>query len=77
MLSRRTGGQRLPFNQSQLVILDRGYDAAAPFLHELTYQAMVYDLLQTNLDTAELGGKTVLLDEDDDPIWKNYRNGVL
>ena len=75
MLARKTGSPRLPFNQSQLVIIDRGYDPVAPYLHELTYQAMVYDLLETNADTAELNGKPVLLDEDDDPIWKNYSQG--
>eukprot|EP00301_Raphidiophrys_heterophryoidea_P024191 c7767_g1_i1.p1 GENE.c7767_g1_i1~~c7767_g1_i1.p1 ORF type:complete len:613 (-),score=164.64 c7767_g1_i1:166-1962(-) len=60
-----------------LLVLDRGHDAIAPLLHEFSYQAMVYDVLEFKGNTFELmgsSGKRHVLLDDQEEMWPELRH---
>lgn len=68
-------------NRGTLLFIDRGQDTIAPLIHESTFQAMIYDLLdveeeqitypaETNAGTVM---KTAFLNEND-KLWTEFRH---
>ncbi|KTF95906.1 hypothetical protein cypCar_00019382, partial [Cyprinus carpio] len=64
--------------QAQLLIVDRALDPVSPILHELTYQAMAYDLIQIKDNTYEYklkdGCKKEALLNEEDELWVKLRH---
>ncbi|KAK9953989.1 hypothetical protein ABG768_016100 [Culter alburnus] len=63
---------------AQLLIVDRALDPVSPILHELTYQAMAYDLISIKDNTYEYkskdGSKKEALLNEDDELWVKLRH---
>ncbi|KAK5869558.1 hypothetical protein PBY51_024265 [Eleginops maclovinus] len=71
-------GKKKGKTQAQLLIVERGFDPVSPILHELTYQAMAYDLIDIKNDTYKYKGedgpeKEAQLTEDDQ-LWIQLRH---
>jgi syntaxin-binding protein 1 len=73
-----------PVAGGELLLMDRTVDLVAPLLHEFTYQAMVYDLLNVHHENrydyrfasgakSESSARTVALDETD-ALWVAMRH---
>jgi syntaxin-binding protein 1 len=70
--------------RAQILILDRSFDALSPLIHEFSYQACAYDLLDVNEGVynyeVETGkGKeerTALLNESDE-FWNEHRHSHI
>ncbi|XP_052397609.1 syntaxin-binding protein 3 isoform X1 [Carassius gibelio] len=63
---------------AQLLIVDRALDPVSPILHELTYQAMAYDLIPIKDNTYEYkvkdGSKKEALLNEEDELWVKLRH---
>uniref|UniRef100_A0A673I9T1 Syntaxin-binding protein 3-like n=1 Tax=Sinocyclocheilus rhinocerous TaxID=307959 RepID=A0A673I9T1_9TELE len=64
--------------QAQLLIVDRALDPVSPILHELTFQAMAYDLIPIKDNNYEYklkdGSKKEALLNEEDELWVKLRH---
>ncbi|KAA3675939.1 syntaxin-binding protein 1 [Paragonimus westermani] len=67
-------GQGLHKDKSILLILDRGFDPLSPLLHELTLQAMCYDLLTIVDNAYKYGNNRKAHVTEQDFLWKDLRH---
>ncbi|XP_015248792.1 PREDICTED: syntaxin-binding protein 3 [Cyprinodon variegatus] len=71
-------GKKKEKTPAQLLIVERGFDPVSPILHELTYQAMAYDLIDIQNDTYKYkskdGSEKQALLNEDDMLWVKLRH---
>ncbi|XP_029285884.1 syntaxin-binding protein 3 [Cottoperca gobio] len=71
-------GKKKGKTQAQLLIVERGFDPVSPILHELTYQAMAYDLIEIQNDTYKYkskdGSEKQAQLNEDDLLWIKLRH---
>uniref|UniRef100_A0A672I6R3 Syntaxin binding protein 3 n=1 Tax=Salarias fasciatus TaxID=181472 RepID=A0A672I6R3_SALFA len=71
-------GKKKGKTQAQLLIVERGFDPVSPILHELTYQAMAYDLIDIQNDTYKYkskdGAEKQAVLNEDDMLWVRLRH---
>uniref|UniRef100_A0A7N6BF59 Syntaxin binding protein 3 n=1 Tax=Anabas testudineus TaxID=64144 RepID=A0A7N6BF59_ANATE len=71
-------GKKKEKTQAQVLILERDFDPISPILHELTYQAMAYDLVDIQNDTynykSKDGAEKQALLNEDDMLWVKLRH---
>uniref|UniRef100_A0A673CVN1 Syntaxin binding protein 3 n=1 Tax=Sphaeramia orbicularis TaxID=375764 RepID=A0A673CVN1_9TELE len=71
-------GKKKGKTQAQLLIVERGFDPVSPILHELTYQAMAYDLIDVQNDTYKYkskdGSEKQAQLNEDDMLWVKLRH---
>ncbi|XP_062308630.1 syntaxin-binding protein 3 [Osmerus eperlanus] len=71
-------GKKKEKTHAQLLVVERGFDPVSPILHELTYQAMAYDLIPIKNDVYKYkskdGSEKEALLNDDDLLWVRLRH---
>uniref|UniRef100_A0A8C5ATE9 Syntaxin binding protein 3 n=1 Tax=Gadus morhua TaxID=8049 RepID=A0A8C5ATE9_GADMO len=71
-------GKKKEKTQAQVLIVERGFDPVSPILHELTYQAMAYDLIDIQNETYKYkskdGSEKEALLNEDDMLWVKLRH---
>jgi syntaxin-binding protein 1 len=70
--------------RATIFIIDRTNDIISPFLHEFTYQAMIYDLLPVKNDTCTYTTETgkgkvekIAALNDSDSMWMRYKHTFI
>lgn len=70
--------ESLETGKCQLLIIDRPFDCTTPLLHDLTFQSMIYDLLEVRNDTFTFddpsGDQKHFTFDETFPLWAELRH---